>query len=464
MNRPSGNFELPRRSHTRALIGVGSALVFLLGTSFMAFAHGSAETSTASKGPVTITFWEAYSGPLGADLAHLVSEFNASQSQYKVDAVYKGTYPQTMAATIAAFRAHNAPALTMIFDVGTATMQYSKGVYLPVYQLMKKNNIPFATSDFIGGAASYYEDANGNLNSMPFASSTPVLYYNKDMLAKIGATPPKTWQEMGAVGQKLVQAGLTKYGFTIGWPDWTQFEQYAVWNGFHFATNHNGYDGIKGTQVLINTKPFVDHINQLAQWGNQNVFFYGGRESTPDTLFIDGKVGMYIDSSATYAAIAAGAKFSFGESALPYEGGAPGAPQNTVVGGNSLWVMAGSPADVYPGVAKFLQFLMSGKSQAYWASNTGYVPVTQAGVQEMTSNGFYTSHPDAKVAVDELTNKPPTAWSRGIRLGGLPQIRDIENAAITAVFAGKESAQAALDAAAEQANKVLADFASTYGG
>jgi len=442
----------------------------------MAAAHGAAEAPastpaaasqtmmSASSGPITVTFWEAYSGPLGETLAHLVNGFNASQSAYKVDAVYKGTYPEVMSATIAAYRAHNAPNIAMIFDVGTATMMYSTGVYVPVYKLMAENNIPFATSDFIGGAASYYEDANGNLDSIPFASSTPVLYYNKSMLAKIGAKPPTTWQEVGTVGQELVSKGIAKYGFTTGWPDWTQFEQYAVWNDYHYATNHNGYDGIQGVKLMINTAPFVDHIAQFGQWEKSDVFFYGGRQSTPDSLFIDGKVGMYIDSSATYAAIASGAKFPFGESPLPYQGGATGAPQNTVVGGNSLWVLAGAPSNVYPGVAKFLHYLASAEAQSYWGSHTGYVPVSNAGVATLKSNGFYASHPDAEVAVSELTNKPPTEWSRGIRLGDLPQIRDIENAAITAVFAGKETAQAALAAAESQANKVLSQFASQSGG
>lgn len=446
-----------------------SAAGLLIGVGMLAACGSSSKPASASttsapaKGPITITFWTAESGPIGADLAHLVNEFNASQKQYKVDAIYKGTYPQVLAATIAAYRAHNPPDIAMIFDVGTATMMDSKGVYVPVYQLMQQNHIPFATSDFIGAAASYYETAHGHLDSLPFASSTPVLYYNKAMLAKIGAKPPTTWQQVGVVGQELMAHGV-KYGFTTGWPDWTQFEQFAVWNNYHYATAENGYNAIRGVKLLINTPPFVNHVAQLEKWEKSGVFIYDGRESTPEALFIDGKVGMYIDSSASYAAISQGAKFQFGESELPYVAGAPGAPQNTVVGGNSLWVMKGAPADTYPGVAKFLQFLMSGPAQAYWAAHTGYVPVSKAGVQDLTQSGFYKTHPYALVAVKELTNKPPTPWTRGIRLGDLPQIRDIENAAITAVFAGKETPQQALNNAEQQGNKVLANFAAEYGG
>jgi sn-glycerol 3-phosphate transport system substrate-binding protein len=417
--------------------------------------------STATQAPIIITFWSAYSGPLGADLDHLVGQFNASQTQYRVEAVYKGTYPQVLAATIAAFRAHRPPDITMIFDVGTATMMFSQGVYVPVYQLMARNKIPFSTSDFLGAAASYYETADGHLDSLPFASSTPVLYYNKKMLAAVGATPPSTWQGMEAVSKRLLAHGVP-FGFTTGWPDWTQFEQYAMWNGYHYATKENGYLGVKGVRLLINTAPFVNHLAQLGRWETQHIFYYDGRESAPEALFLSQKCALYIDSSASYAAISKGATFPFGVAPFPYEATAPGAPYNTVVGGNSLWVMSGAPADVYPGVAQFLKFLMSGPSQAYWASQTGYVAVTKAGVQQLTQEGFYKTHPYSLVAVKELTGKPPTAWTRGVRLGDLPQIRDIENAAMTAVVSGKESAQAALNAAEQQGNRVLEQFASQY--
>lgn len=423
---------------------------------------GNGGTTPKSHGRIQITFWTAYSGQLGSDIQHIVNQFNASQTKYEVKAVYKGTYPEVLSATIAAYRAHQAPNITMVFDVGTATMMDSSGVYVPVYKLMAQNHIPFATSNFIGAAGSYYETASGKLDSMPFASSTPVLYYNKAMLASIRAKVPTTWTQMGTVGQGLVSHGTAKNGFTIGWPDWTQFEQFAVWNNYHYATHHNGYTAIKGVKLLINTPPFVNHIAQLASWQKSGVFTYDGRESTPATLFIDGKVGMYIDSSGEYSAIASGAKFAFGEAPLPYVAGAAGAPHNTVVGGNSLWVMSGNPAATYPADAAFLHFLMSGPVQAYWATHTGYVAVTNAGVAQLTNNGYYQAHPDAKVAINELTNKPANSWTRGIRLGNLPQIRNIENAAITAVFAGRESAQTALNAAETQGNAVLANFASQY--
>jgi sn-glycerol 3-phosphate transport system substrate-binding protein len=164
--------------------------------------------SEHSGSPVDITFWSALSGKNGAALAHLIDEFNSSQSTYKVDLVYKGNYSTVLSATIAAVRAHSAPDIAMIFDAGTATMMDSTGVYVPVHQLMSKYHINFATSQFIGGAASYYETAQDQLDSMPFNSSTPVLYYNKPLLAKAGVkAPPKTWAQLASDVKPLVAAG-----------------------------------------------------------------------------------------------------------------------------------------------------------------------------------------------------------------------------------------------------------------
>lgn len=473
-------FGLPIKSRRRSLLAqsnyrsrrkiavIGSVVSSSL---ILAACGGSSTSSTAttaapattSGAPIPITFWEAMSGPLGSDLAHLVDQYNASQSRYKVEAIYKGTYPETLAATVAAFRAHNAPDITQIFDVGTATMMDSTGVYTPLYKLMAQEHIPFSTSDFIGAAGSYYATEAGNLDSMPFNSSTPVLYYNKQMLAAIGASPPATWAQVGTVGKELVAHGA-KCGFSTGWPDWTQFEQFAVWNGYPYATADNGYKATKGVKLLIDTPPFVNHLAQLRAWSTDGTFKYDGRESTAEPLFINGTCGMYIDSSASYAAIAKGDKVPFGVAPLPYDSTSAAAPQNTVVGGASLWVMSSAPKNTLPGIAGFLKFLMSGPSQAYWAAQTGYVAVTGAGVTELTNNGFYKAHPYAMVAVKELTNKPPLTWTRGIRLGDLTQIRNIENSAMTAVLSGTQTPQQALSTAQSQANAVLANFASTYGG
>lgn len=434
------------------LAGLGASVV-------LCFGMGSAH----AEGKIQIQFWNAMGGELGKSVQHLVDEFNASQNKYEVVSVNKGTYPDTMMASIAAFRAKNPPDIVQVFDVGTATMMAAKGAYVPVHELMAKEKIPFSTANFIPAAASYYANPQGKLVSMPFNSSTPVLYYNKELLAKAGVQPPKTWQEMDEAGKKLMASGA-KCGFTTGWPDWVQFEQFSLWNGIPYATQDNGYKSIKNVRLLVNSKPIVGHVADLVQWSKDGIFKYAGAGSTNATpLFNSGECAMYMDSSASYAAVKAGAKFPFGTAPMPYDANLKSAPQNTVVGGASLWVMKGVPADHYPGVAKFLDFLGSAKSQSYWAKATGYVPVSKAGYDLLKAEGFYDKQPGAQVAIDELTHEPPKAWTMGIRLGYMPQIRDTIRAELEDAINGKKTAQQAMDAVVAKGDKLLAQFAATGG-
>ncbi len=416
--------------------------------------------------PVTLTVWTAFSGALGTAFNHLVTQFNAQNTGYHVVADDKGSYSQVLSDTIAAFRAHASPDISQIFDAGTATILDAPGTYVPVHKLMAEYKLPFSTSDFIGGAASYYETSSNQLDSLPFNSSTPVLFYNKTELTKAGiSAPPTTWAQLQSDAATLAAHGqkcaLTSSGAYVMWTD---LEQFAVWNGYPYATNDNGYTAVKGVKLQIDTAPFISHLALLGQLAAKGGYLWNGVSTSTVPLFTNGTCAMYEQSSADLATITAGAKFPFGVSELPTQNGAPGAPQNTVVGGASLWALSGLPAVAYRGDAEFLHYLMSAQAQAYWASHTGYVPVTTAGSALLKSQNFYATHRNDLVAVKELTNKAPTPFTRGIRLGFLPEIRQAEASAIAAVLSGKETAGQALAAAQSQGDAILAQFAAQYGG
>lgn len=412
---------------------------------------------------VPIQFWHAMSGELGVEVQHLVEGFNASQDRYQVVAANRGSYDQTMLAAIAAFRAGTPPDIVQVFDVGTATMMSARGATVPVYALMQQQKLPFATNLFIPAAASYYADTQGRLLSLPFNASTPVLYYNKAMLARAGVAPPTTWAEMGAAGARLLASGA-RCGFSTGWPEWIQLEQFAAWNGLPYASGDNGYKTFQGVHLLLQAPAFQQHLSDLAAWSRSGVFRYGGPESNALPLFINQTCAMYMDSSSSLAAIAGGARFPWGIAPLPHVAGMPGAPQNTIAGGASLWVMAGVPADHLAGIAAFLHYLTSPAVQAQWARATGYVPVTGAGYDALLASGYYRQHPGALVAIQELSSKPPLAWTRGLRLGYLPQLRQIQRNALEAVLAGRQTPAAALKQVVQQGDGLLQRFGETAGG
>jgi len=414
--------------------------------------------ATQAQAVTEIQWWHSMTGKLNDIVADLATNFNASQTEYKVNAIYKGQYDESMTAAIAAYRAGNPPQIVQVFEVGTATMMAAKGAVKPVYQLMGDAKEPFDPKAFLGAVSSYYSDTSGHLISMPFNSSTQVLYINDDAFKKAGldpANPPKTWPEVEQAAAKLKASGAA-CGFTTGWQSWVQLESFSAWHNVPFATLENGLGGI-GTRLQFNGPVQVKHIQNLADWAKKGEFTYKGRKDEPLASFTSGECGMITTSSGSYANIKANAKFAWRTATLPYYADVKGAPQNTVIGGASLWVLAGKKPEEYKGVARFFSFISSPEVQSASHKRTGYLPITTAAYQLTEKSGFYKEKPGTDVAVTQMIRKV-TDKSRGIRLGNYVQIRAIEDEELEQVWAGKKSAKEALDSIVTRGNELLERF------
>ncbi|NYT23507.1 sn-glycerol-3-phosphate ABC transporter substrate-binding protein UgpB [Alcaligenaceae bacterium] len=412
----------------------------------------------ATHAATEITFWHSMEGALGERVNELVDGFNQSQDDYVVNAVYKGAYGESMNAGIAAFRAGNAPDILQVFEVGTATMMYARGAIKPIQEMSEEAGDPIDPAGFLGAVAGYYSSSDGKLVSMPFNSSTPVLYYNKDAFRKAGLdpeNPPKTWKAVAEAGGKLREAGL-ECGYTTGWPSWIQMETFAAWHNVPYATQDNGFKGLDARLALDNPA-FIKHFEFLARMARDGSFTYGGRGDAPNALFTSGRCGMFTGSSGSRANIIRNGGFEFGTSSLPYHDDIQGAPQNTIIGGASLWVFAKKPPETYKGVTRFFKYISSPEKAAQWHQSTGYVPVTKAGHEVTRQSGFYEQNPGTEVAVLQL-DADTTEHSRGIRLGFLPQIREIEDGEAERIFAGEVDAETGLKRMMERGNELLRRF------
>lgn len=429
--------------------------------SFSTLAIAIALFTSPTYAKTEIEWWHAMGGALGQKVNQIASDFNASQSEYVIKPVYKGTYPETMTSAVAAFRAKNQPAIVQVFEVGTASMMGAKKAVFPVYQLMEKTNEPFAPNSYLSTVTAYYTTSDGKMISLPFNSSTPVLYYNKALFKQAGIEqPPKTWKEMGAVSQKLLDAGV-KCGFTTTWQSWTQIENFGARNNLPIATQNNGFDGTD-TSFLFNQAPFVAHIQRMADWSKSGIFKYGGRQSDAMPLFYTQECAMVMESSAGFAGIKENMKgIDIGVSQLPYDDTLVDKPANSIIGGASLWVMAGRPDAEYNGVAKFFTYLSSPKVQADWHQATGYLPVTKAAYALTQQQGFYQQNPGADTAILQMTTSDSTANSKGLRFGNFLQTREIVDEELEKVWSGKQSAQVALDNAVKRGNEQLRRFERT---
>jgi sn-glycerol 3-phosphate transport system substrate-binding protein len=430
---------------------------------WMRIAVGGAALAVASHAAYAVTeiqFWHAMESALGERVNDIANQFNASQSDYKIVPVFKGTYDQTLAAGIAAYRSGDAPAILQVYEVGTATMMQAKKAIMPVYDVMKQSGVPFDEKVFVPTIASYYSDAKtGHLVSMPFNSSTPVLYYNKDAFKKAGLDPnqpPKTWADVASDAAKVKASGGA-CGFTTGWQGWIQIENYSAWHAAPIATRNNGFDGTDA-QLEINEPLQVAHITFLQNMVKQGTFTYVGRKDEATAKFYSGDCAIMMGSSGALANVQKYAKFQYGTGMMPYDPSVKGAPQNAIIGGASLWVLAGKNPDVYKGVAKFLAYLGSAPVAAKWHQDTGYLPVTTAAYDLTRQQGFYAKNPGADTAIRQMMNKPPLPFTKGLRLGNMPQIRTIVDEELEQVWADKKTPQQALDSANSRGDDLLRRF------
>ncbi|MEP4247758.1 sn-glycerol-3-phosphate ABC transporter substrate-binding protein UgpB [Tateyamaria sp.] len=413
----------------------------------------------AAMAETEVQFWHAFTGRLGELVKAQVEEFNASQDEYVVVESHKGNYSETLNAGIAAFRAGEQPDILMVFEVGTATMMAAKGATRPVFEVMAQSGAAFDPDAYIGAVKGYYTDTNGEMLSLPFNSSTPVLWVNRDAMEAAGVDPDSdlsTWQNVGAVLDQL-KAGGEECGLVTAWQSWIHLENFSAYHDVPFATKDNGFSGLD-TELALNGPAQVAHLTAMGEWAKDGKFIYTGRRNEGGANFRAGECALFTESSAGYAGIKAEAEFDFDVRPLPYWEGVGNAPQNTIIGGASLWVMEGQDEADYKGVGEFLSFLSTSDVQASWHQNTGYLPITAAAGVATRAAGFYEKNVGTEVAVIQMTANEPTANSKGLRLGSFDQIRGIIDEELEGIWAGDKTAQEAMDSAKERGDALLRRF------
>ncbi len=405
-----------------------------------------------------IQFWHALGGALGEKVEEIATDFNAMQDDFKVVPTYKGNYTENMTAAIAAFRAGEQPHIVQVFEVGTATMMAAEGAVRSVQQVMDSADITWDANAYLPAVKSYYTTTDGALLSLPFNSSTPVLWYNRDLLDQAGIEDvPATWDEMFAAADKL-QASGHDCAFSFGWQSWVMLENYLAWHDQPIGTQQNGFAGLDTELVFDESEDLTNLLQRIADSQAEGTFQYGGRRGDSLPLFTSGECAMWMNSSAYYAGIKDQAEFDFGQAMLPLNTKAAEEPQNSIIGGATLWVLEGHMGEEYQGVAEFFKYLSSPEVQADWHQASGYVPITTAAYELSQEQGFYEQEPGTDTAIKQLSLNEPTENSRGLRFGNFVQIRDIINEEFEDLWAGNQSAAEALAEAAARGNMLLREF------
>jgi len=414
---------------------------------------------------IEIRLWHGMSGAPAAELDRLIARYNASQKEFRVASYFQGPYDDVMADDIKIRRGtRRSPHIVQAQDGATADLMRS-GLARPLWQLVpesrpkRRPSHQNADAKYLPAVAAYFSDAEGRLLALPFTAATPVLYFNRDAFRQAELDPelpPKTWYEAAKTLGVLVESGQS-CGLTTAWQSWVLVENMSAWHNQRFATQGNGMASAAGAsdaRLTFNTRLMVRWISMLSSWNKAGYFTYSGRRDEAEARFASGECAMLTSSSAAYVRLRKRAGFDLGVAQLPYYDDFDDAPQNTLVGGSALWVLAGASAAQYRGVASFFAYLSRPQVQVEWQERTGGVPLTTAAYELMRKQGFYRSHPEQEVAVRQLLAKP-TEDSGGIRLGRLRFIRGIIDEELESVWNDRKTPLDALNAAVQRGNLLL---------
>ena len=408
-----------------------------------------------------ISWWHGMGGRNGEVINEISQQFNDAQDACKLTPLSRGTYEEALSSSIAAFRSGEQPNIVQVFDAGAATIMNAPGAVIPAEDLILNAGEEFSRDAFIAGVRNFYADSEGKFVGMPFNSSAPIMYMNTEAFEKAGVEAPKTWEDFEAIAPKLKDAGYIP--MTASQLTWMMVENFKSRNNQQFATNNNGYDGVDGTQLIVNDENTVMMFDKLKAWADDGLYgFYGAGWGDNLKPFEEGKVAMWIGSSGSFGGLQKSAQMPFTADFMPYWGSIEGAGTQSFIGGAALFAMAGKSDEENACTAQFFSFLTSPEVQVYWHENTGYVPITEAAYELAKEEGYYDEKPVAEVGIKQLM-LPGGEWSKGYRLGFYPQVRDVINRETGKIFSGETSVEDALKTIDEEGDQILERFAKTSG-
>lgn len=438
-----------------------------------ASSNGSAESNTpdvASKNesktptepekkaePAKVVWWHSMGGELGKAASQLVQDYNASQSDIVVEEVFQGTYDESLNKMKASMDAKSGPSMIQVYEIGSRFMIDSQAT-TPMQQFVDTDKYDLSLLE--ENITNYYT-FDGKLHSMPFNTSNPILYYNKDMFKAAGLDPekpPVTYEELQEVAAKLTKDGQTGASFAIyGW----FMEQFFANQGAEYLDNGNGRTA-PAVASLVNSEAGVKTLTWWKSLVDSKTALNLGRK-TDDTkkAFAAGQIAMTLDSTASLRGIVDGVagKFEVGTGFLPKPAAAKDG--GVVVGGASLWIMNNKPEAEQKAAWEFIKYLAKPETQAYWHINTGYFPITKKAYEEASVTENLAKYPQFQTAIDQLHASKPSTASQGAVMGVFPEARKIVEGAIEEALNKVKEPQQALDDAAKAITEKIGVYNKT---
>ncbi len=402
----------------------------------------------------TITFWHAMGGVNGEALDHLVKEFNENNEYgIVVDSQYQGSYDDSINKLKSAQLGNMGADLVQIYDIGTRFM-IDSGWVIPMQEMIDSEG--YDVSDLEENITAYYT-IDEQLYSMPFNSSTPILYYNKDMFEKAGiAEVPGSLEGIAQIADDLVEKGGAGEALSMGIYGWF-FEELMCKQGLAYVDQENGREAAATKVVFDENNGALNILNkwkELYDAGYAPNVGRGGDSGLAD--FSAGKAAITLGSTASLKQILQDVNGTF-EVGTAYFPSVTEEDQGGVsIGGASLWMLDNEDDTKKAATWEFVKYLVSAESQAYWNAQTGYFPVTTSAHEEPVFQENIAQYPQFQTAIDQLHDSAPEY--AGALLSVFPEARAIVETEIENMLNGKESAEEAVGKMASQMNASIEDY------
>ncbi|MBN8235819.1 ABC transporter substrate-binding protein [Halobacillus kuroshimensis] len=416
---------------------------------------GNAETgeAVADDEATEVTFWHAMGGGPQKALEEIVADFNEKNPEINVVPQFQGTYDEALTKFRSVGGSKDAPAIVQTYEIGTRYMIES-GFIEPVQTFI--DNDDYDTSQLEENITNYYA-VDGDMYSMPFNSSTPVLIYNKDAFEEAGLdaeSAPRTYSEIKNAAEKLTKkdgGNVEQYGFSMLNNGWF-FEQLVYTQGAYYVNEENGRSGDPAKAVFNeeagkNVFTFLDEMNQAGSFGN-----FGSNWDDIRAAFQSGKTAMYMDSSAGVRDIIDNSDFEVGVAYIPHPDDVE--PEGVAIGGASIWMTNSIDTEQQQAAWEFMKYLTTPEVQAEWHVETGYFAINPDAYEEALVQEEYEKYPQLQVTVNQLEDTTSTKATQGALISVFPESRQHVVTALEKLYQGT-APKDALDEAVEQTDRAI---------
>lgn len=422
---------------------------------------------------IDIDFWVAFSDEARLGFAEdAAAAFNANHAEYNIKVTSFASYNDAFDAAILAVDSGEPPAMIHFFEAATrqaldAVDASGNPIFKSVTEAIAgRTDIlgePVVLDSVVSAARNYYT-VDGSFYSMPWNTSTTVMFNNMEILNAAGITePPATWGEVETACAAVMALGDAPSG-CITWPNHSWFvEQSLGQQGELLGNADNGRTG-RATEVFLESDGMLAYLDWWKGLSDSGYYTYTGLQRDWDgtsNAYLAGEVAMLIYSSSDTTFFDENATFENKASFMP-------ANENVdyvgnLIGGATIWMLDGMETATEDGALAFMNFFSNPANAAAWHQLTGYVPITEDAVALLETEGWYAESPNSKVASDQLAAAANTPASLGALLGNFVGIRDIITLAIEDILVNDLDVATRMAQANEEANKSLTEYEQLFG-